>query len=136
MATLVEVNHDPVVLQFDHAPSLIQLFRRRLVKAAQLLPQPTITSVGQDRRHRVQVYVQPDFAGQAVQVKEVDGRAQTVLDAIATRIADDQLACQFLEVVGQEQSRLFPSQAIDGQLAERAAQSVSRTVSSMERMFW
>ena len=43
-----------------------------LGEAVQFARQPTIAPIGQDRQGRVEVGVERDFAGQAVEMEEVD----------------------------------------------------------------
>ena len=115
MSTPVEVHHDPPPrFNLDGSRSLHELainpFGFGMPKAIQLVGQPTVTAVGQYRQDRVQVYVQSDFAGQAVQVEEIDAAPQPVFHSVAPGIIRNQFAWTDLEVVGQEECRLFSSQ--------------------------
>src|SRR3990172_25465 len=111
MSAPVEVYHDPPPrFNLDGSRSLHELaidpFGFRVPKAMQLVGQPTVTAVGQYRQDRVQVYVQSDFAGQTVQVEEIDAAPQRVFHSVAPGIIHDQLARTDREVVGQEERRL------------------------------
>src|SRR5262249_31012354 len=102
-----------------HEPT-VELFRLGLREAVQPRGQPAVAAVGQDGQRHVQIHVEADLTGQAVQVKEVDADPQGVLDAVPPRVAGDHVAAADLEVVGQAQRRLLPAQAAHRQLTERA----------------
>ena len=48
----------------------------RLGEAIQFARQPAIAPIGQDRQRRVQVGVEREFVGQAVEMEEVDAATQ------------------------------------------------------------
>ena len=52
----------------------------RVAEAIPFARQPAIAPVGHDRQGRVQINVEGDFAGQAVEMEEVDPAAQGILD--------------------------------------------------------
>ena len=90
----------------------------RLGEAIQFARQPAIAPVGQDRQGRIQIDVERDFAGQAVEMEEVDAAPQRILDPVAARVARDDLPSGLVEVVGQDERGLVASQAGDGNLSQ------------------
>ena len=87
-------------------------------EAIQFARQPSIAPVGHHRQGRVQIDVERDFAGQAVEMEEVDPAAQRILDPVATRVACHDLASSLVAVVGQQERGLVASQAGDGNLSQ------------------
>src|SRR5512135_1656240 len=124
MAPAVEGDAEAVVLD-RHGPGgrdepPVQLLRIGLREAAQSRRQPAIAAVGDHRQRGVEVDVQPNLAGQAVEVEEVHADPQAILDPVAARVADDQLARRLLEVVGEEQRGTVAAQSRHGDPTDRA----------------
>ena len=124
MAALVEVHDDPCRLDFDHTPCFhalaVQWCGRRGVKAAQLLGQPALATLGQPGPGGVESDVESYCARQTIDVKDMHAQPQPVLDAMASGVAYDQCPRALLGVVGQEQGRGLPSQSCDREVAQRA----------------
>ena len=59
----------------------------RLGEAIQFARQSAIAPVGHHRQGRVQIDVERDFAGQAVEMEEVDPAPQRILDSVMARNA-------------------------------------------------
>src|SRR6266478_1709130 len=89
----------------------VKLLRLGLLEAFQLMGEPAVTAVGDHRQGHVEVDVQADLARQAVEMEEVDVGAQSVFDAVASGVVDNQLARTHVEVIGHEQSWFFTSQS-------------------------
>ncbi len=53
-------------------------------------------------------------------MEEVHADPEAILDAVAPRVSDDQVASRLLEVVREKQRGLLPSQTIDGNLSNRS----------------
>jgi hypothetical protein len=70
----------------------------------------------QHRQGHVHIHVQPPFAGQTVEVKEIDADAEAVLDAMASGVAGDEVPGTDVEVVGHKESRVGMPQAVHGHL--------------------
>ena len=104
VAWFVEVDHDAVILDFHDAAGLdefaVQLFRRGLLEAAQLFAKPALTAIGQHSQGDIEIDVEPYFAGQTIQMKEIHADAQSILYAISTRVANDEVAGGLFEMVG------------------------------------
>ena len=90
----------------------------RLGEAVEFARQPAIAPVGQDRQGRVQIGVQRDFAGQAVEMEEVDAAPQRILDPIPAGVTRHDLSSGLVAVVGQQERGLVASQAGDGDLSQ------------------
>ena len=61
----------------------VEVLRLGLGKAMQLLCQPAVTAISDNGQGYVEVHIEPDFARQAIEMKEVDADAQAVFDAVA-----------------------------------------------------
>jgi hypothetical protein len=124
VAALVEVNDHLLVGRLDRAPRLdeaaVQLLGRGFLETSQLLAQPTVASIGKDGHSDVEVDIESHLARQAIQMKEVHADPQTVFDAVAPRVPDDQVASCLLEVVREKQRGFLPSQTVDGNLSNRS----------------
>src|SRR5260370_35376512 len=87
MGAAVEVDDDTVGGYLDPAGGFhelaIELLGLGLGKAVQLVGQPAVAAVGDHREGNVEIDVESDFTGQAIEVKEVHADAQAVLDAVA-----------------------------------------------------
>ena len=108
VAAAVEGDEEPTAgSDFDLAAGFdelaVELLRLGLLEALELTSQPAVATVGDHRQSHVEVDVQADLAGEAIEVEEVDVRSQAVLDAVASGIMGDELAGAHLEVIGQEQ---------------------------------
>ena len=101
---LVEAHNDVVGVHFKQATGFhklaVELFGFRFVEPMQPGGQPPIASISQDGHSDIHVYIEAHFAGQAIEVKEIDTDPQAVLHTVASGIAEDQLACAGIEVVG------------------------------------
>ena len=93
----IEVDDDAVVGfdfngsgSFDELP--IQRFSLAAVESVKLVRQPAVTAVGKDRQDCINIHVQPYFARQTVQVKEVYTAAQRVFDSVPPRVVRDEVA--------------------------------------------
>jgi hypothetical protein len=99
----VKAHDNPIPLNFDCAARLHEfakeLFRRGRFKAAQLLGQPALTTVGQNGQRRIQINVETHFAGQTIEMKEVDAAAESVFNTIASGVTDNQRPRTFFDVV-------------------------------------
>ena len=113
MAALVEVHDDPFRLDFDHTSCFhefaIQLFGCSGVKAAQLLGQPALATLGQHRHGGVEIDVKAPCTRQTIEVKAMHADPQPVLDAIASGVTHQQRPGTLLSVVGPEQRRRHTS---------------------------
>ena len=119
----IEVDDDPPArFHLDGTGSLDELtvepLGLRIAKAAQLVRQPAVASLGDDGEDCIQVHVQSHFACQTIQVEEIDAAAQRILNSVASSIVDDQVAGSARGIVGQEQSRLFAAESFYGQPLE------------------
>jgi hypothetical protein len=119
----VEPNHDPLVLDFDiaagfHHP-LDRLLRHGLPTAEQPRRQPAIATVGNHRQRRVEIHVEADFAGQAVEMEEIHTDPRGVFHAIWSHRARDQFAGLGLEMVGQANGWLVTAHSRHCQLPKR-----------------
>src|SRR6266850_8566501 len=97
-----------------------------LVKAVQLVGQPAVAAVGDDREGNVEIYIESDFTGQAIEVEEVDADAQAVFDAVAAGVAQHQITGSDLEVVGEKQGIAFAAPASHSDLTQAAIVTVHR----------
>src|SRR5712692_10165885 len=124
MGAAVEVDDDTVGGYLDPAGGFhelaIELLGLGLGKAVQLVGQPAVAAVGDHREGNVEIDVESDFTGQAIEVKEVHADAQAVLDAVAAGVAQHQVAWGDLEVVGQKQRIAFAAQASHSDLTQGA----------------
>src|SRR3954470_23464718 len=124
MAPAVEHDRHPVILDGNRPGGLyvtaIELLRGGLLEALQPRRQPAVAAVGDHRQGGIEVDVQPHLAGQAIEVEEVHADPKAVLDPVAARVADDQLARRLLEVIGQEERGAAAAQAGHGDLTDRA----------------
>jgi hypothetical protein len=124
MTPSVEMDHDPFGLDFHLAGGLDEfakdLLGGRTVEPLQVVCQPAIAPIGQDRHCHVQIDIQPHLAGQAIEMKEVDARPQPILHAVAAGIPDDQRSGRLAQLVGEEECGPVASQPIHGQLSDQA----------------
>jgi hypothetical protein len=93
-------------------------FWLRLGESMKLARQPAVASVGHDRQSRIQIGVQRDFAGQAIEMEEADAAPQGILNPVAARVPRHDLSSGLLAVVGQQERGLVASQAGDGDLSQ------------------
>src|SRR5438128_6953920 len=101
----VEVNDQTSRFDLDAAAGFdelaVEVLRLGLGKAMQLLCQPAVTAIS-DNGH-VEVHIEPDFARQAIEMKEVDADAQAVFDAVAAGVAQDHIASGDVAVIGEKE---------------------------------
>src|SRR6266849_2126069 len=118
------MHHDALRLDFHNASGLhkapVQLFGLGLVKAVQPGSQPAVATVGDDGQRDVEIDIEAYLARQAVEVEEVDADPQGIFNTVPTGIACDQVAGAGRHVVRQEQRRVLPAEAGNGQLADEA----------------
>ena len=124
MAAAFEGDSDPFFLD-QYRPSgldeaAVELLGCGLSVSPQPRRQPAVTTVGNHSQRRIQVDVEPYLAGQAIEMEEVHADAQAILDAVATRVADDQLTRCLIEVIGDEQGWMVMPQPGDRDLADRS----------------
>jgi hypothetical protein len=87
--------------------------------AQQTRRQPAVATVGDHRQGQFEIHVEADFAGQAIEVEEIDADPQGIFNAISSQKACDQLAGRGLEIVGQTEGGLITAQSRHRQLPER-----------------
>lgn len=86
LCALVEPNHDPVALDL-HDPSgrheaPVLLLRFRLLVAGSLRRQPAIATMSDHRQRQIQIHIETNFAGQAVDVEEVHADSQSIFHPV------------------------------------------------------
>src|SRR6266849_1326033 len=79
-----------------------QVLRFRLRETLEPTCQPAIAAVGDHRQRDIEIDVETDLAGQTVEMEKVDADAETVLDAVAPRVAYHQVARRDVGVVTQK----------------------------------
>ena len=103
VTAFVKAHDDPFLLNLDYATGFHefakQLFRRGGFKPMQLLGQPALATVGQNGQHCIQINIETHFAGQTIEVKEVDAAAEGVFNTIASGVTDNQRARTLFDVV-------------------------------------
>ena len=82
--------------------------------------QEPIEAAGHQGQLQVAVDLHRHRRGQGVHVEEVDPVLDRVLDDHPLGVAADELGGRAMQLVGQEQGRLFVPQVGDGQLPQRA----------------
>ena len=107
MSAAVEMDDDALPSDLHAAGGFhelaVEVLGLGLAEAVQVVRQPAVAAVGDHGQGNVQIDVETDFAGQAVQVEEVHAAAQAVLDAVAAGVTQHQVAGADLRVVGQKQ---------------------------------
>src|SRR5271170_2232222 len=97
MSAAVEMDEQTSRFDLDAAAGFdelaVEVLRLGLGEAVQLLGQPAVAAIGDDRQGHVEVDIEPDLAGQAIKVEEVDADAQAVFNAVAARVAQYDIAC-------------------------------------------
>src|SRR5215475_3637393 len=113
MRPLVEVYHKAVGVNVKLATSFdklaVELLGFRFVEPMQPGSQPPIAAIRQDGQRDIDVHIEAHFTGQAIEVKEINTDTQAVLYAVASSIADEQVPCTDIEVVGHHESEFGAS---------------------------
>ena len=116
----VEVDDETARLDFDAAAGFdelaIEVLRLGLAEAVEFFGQPAVAAIGDNRQGHVQVDIESDLAGQAIEVEEVDADAQAVFDAVAADVAQHHVTGADVAVVGEKERIAFTAQTVDGDL--------------------
>src|SRR5262245_41404497 len=119
----VEAYHEAVGVYVKLATSFDkfagQLFGFCFVEPMQPAGQPPIAAIREDGQRDIDVHIEAHFTSQAIEVKEIDTDPQAVLHTVASSIADEQVPCTAVEVVGHHESERGAPQPVHGQLPYR-----------------
>ena len=96
-------NQKSVALDFHvsagrHQP-LVRLLRLDLLVSGQPRYQPATATMRDHCQRHIQVHIEADFAGKAVEVEKIHADPQGIFDAVAFHVARDQLAAAGLKIV-------------------------------------
>jgi len=102
----IELHHDPLRRHRDLTGGLhelaVQVLRLRFVEPLESAGQPAVTAVADHRERDIEIDVQADFAGQTIEMEKIHADAQAILDAVASRVTDHQIARCDVGVVGEK----------------------------------